>query len=110
MRLPLGVLRTRIADLDIVAVEIVGTVQVARDAHQAREQGVGEFEVDLTRRNEPVVFLELGNRCRRLRAKLAVNRSGVVAEQGQHDLERTDVEAAVFVVDPGDADAIGQKV
>ena len=110
MRLPLGVLRTRIADLDIVAVEIVGTVQVARDAHQAREQGVGEFEVDLTRRNESVVLLELGDCSSGLRSQLAVDRSGVVAEQGQHDLERTDVEAAVFVVDPGDADAIGQKV
>ena len=110
MRLPLGVLRTRIADLDIVAVEIVGAVQIARYAHQAREQGVGEFEVDLARRNESVVLLELGDCSSGLRSQLAVDRSGVVAEQGQHDLERTDVEAAIFVVDPGNTDAIGQEV
>ena len=110
MRVPLGVDRRRIAGADIVAVLVVGAVEIADDPHQAGIEQAERFVIEFAGRVETAIGLQLRQRRLGLRAHNAVDRARVVAQKRERDLDGLHVDTAVLTVEPLDADAIGQDV
>ena len=110
VRVPLGVERRRLVRRDVVAILVIGGVEIARDADQVGIEQRDRALVDFARRRQAVVVLELRQGIAGARSEDAVDRAGIIAQQRQGRLDRERVDRPGPVIEPLDGDAVRHDV